>query len=89
MQNMIKETRKQLETIARYVIAIGESGKPSSDLWMTVIPNEPVEKHMGLLAALQAVGWVTVKMHYVELTAKGLVKRQELITILTQELSLN
>ena len=55
-----------------YIVGVGESGIPSSHLWMAVDPSMgSVDAHNGMLNVLTKVGLLKVNNHFVTLTEKG------------------
>jgi len=66
-------TKEQLnKLIAMYIVGVGESGIPSSHLWLAVDPSMgSVDAHNGMLDVLTKAGLLKVSNHFVTLTEKG------------------
>lgn len=66
-------TKEQLnKLIAMYIVGVGESGIPSSHLWLAVDPAmHSVGAHNATLTLLTRAGLLKVNNHFVTLTEKG------------------
>lgn len=66
-------TKEQLnKLIAMYIVGVGETGIPSSHLWLAVDPYmHSVGAHNATLNLLTQAGLIKVSNHFVTLTDKG------------------